>query len=155
LTRDEFLSSLRREAEICIAIAARLDDADLPYRPTPASRSIGELLTYLCRCGLHGVLATMLGKDRAAHPFLDDDAPVALADFPERMRAQMAHVAEVLPLADWEGGCAKYWWGEGASLVAAMVETPLKWMTAYRTNLFLWAKECGHHDLDRGVCWAH
>src|SRR5215831_6994855 len=51
LTREELVASLQNEVRILLHLAAKIDRAQLDYRPTPTQRSTIELLRYLSVMG--------------------------------------------------------------------------------------------------------
>jgi len=127
------------------------------YRPTPKSRSISELLKYLTYCG-YGSLIGVLKNDKEMESFKDGKVITELSLFPSAIDFEFNRIKTRIHSIDdnvWNSGRSNYWWGLETSLQAAIVETSIKCLTAYRMNLFLWAKEVGNHDLDRTVCWAH
>lgn len=152
-----FATSTGRELRIAGLIFAKLEARDFAYRPTPSSRSIEELLRYLSWCGLDGVLRVLQAEAYQESALCRSAATFALAEIPQRLDHQQAEIAAAIaavPAERWATGRSRQRWGAPCSLMEALVEIPLKWLTAYRMNLFLWAKECGHHELDRTICWA-
>src|SRR5713226_6303952 len=66
LTKDELISSLKREVRLLLHLASKVDPAKLDYRPTPKQRSVLELLQYMTIMGpihLHGVKAEAFDMD--------------------------------------------------------------------------------------------
>jgi hypothetical protein len=51
LTKEELISSLRREVRILVHLAGKVDKSKLDYRPTPKQRSTLELLQYMAIMG--------------------------------------------------------------------------------------------------------
>jgi hypothetical protein len=157
MTKDELIFSLNREYFIIKGIFSKIAPPQYAYRPTPKSRSIEELLKYLTVCG-YGSLVRIL-KDEPEMKRLKEAAPFTdLAKFPEAIDAELARISgRIRKIADkgWDSGRSNYPWGPETSLQAAIIETCLKNVIAYRMNFFLWAKEAGNHELDRNVCWAH
>src|SRR3981189_3680002 len=51
LTKEELISSLRREVRILLHLAGKVDKSKLDYRPTPKQRSTLELLQYMAIMG--------------------------------------------------------------------------------------------------------
>jgi hypothetical protein len=157
MDKNELIFSYKREYHIIKGIFAKISPAQYSYRPTPKSRSIDELLKYLTHCG-YGSLINVLKDEAELKKHREAKAIEDLALFPDAIDTELARVGNRIRAIDekaWDSGKSNYWWGPETSLQAAIVETSLKCVTAYRMNLFLWAKEAGNHDLDRTVCWAH
>lgn len=157
MNKDELIFSYKREYFIIKGIFSKISATQYSYRPTPKSRSIEELLKYLTHCG-YGSLLNALKDEAELKKHREGKAIEDLTLFPEAIDAELARISDRIHrihAKDWESGKSNYWWGPETSLQAAIVETSLKCVTAYRMNLFLWAKEAGNHHLDRTVCWAH
>jgi hypothetical protein len=51
LTKEELIASLKHEVRILAHLAAKVDESQLDYRPTPKQRSTLELLQYIAIMG--------------------------------------------------------------------------------------------------------
>jgi hypothetical protein len=71
-----------------------------------------------------------------------------------RQREELAALLDGLSEDDLDGTEATLPWGEKVTLRRALLETTLKWLTAYRMQLFLYAKACGNHDIGTPNNWA-
>ncbi|MCA9313989.1 MAG: hypothetical protein H6806_01850 [Planctomycetes bacterium] len=147
---------LGHECDIVKHLVSRLPEGAESYRPSEGQRSTLELLRYLTYCGIGAARWAVEGdvqvwKDEAVR-----GQELTLAEIPDAMDRQK-HV-----LADYLGGLgsdevadtpAKLPWGVEVPLGRALLEMPLKWMTAYRMQLFLYAKAAGAVDLTTADNW--
>ncbi len=157
MNQAEFVRSVEREYFIVRRICDVLSPDDLAFRPSENQRSIEELLRYLSWCGYESVHQILAGENYEESQFKKTADEFLIEEFPARIGEQadlIRQAIEQLLGEDWQDRKAQYWWGQEGSLPAVLVETTLKWLTAYRMNLFLFAKAAGHSELDRKACWA-
>ncbi len=127
LTREELSRALQHEITILLHLAGKLEPAMLDYRPTPKQRSALELLRYLSAMA-PGLLAVI-----AAQGVRFGQLEVRWSDADMR--------AEIAP------------WGETTSRGSFLVNFLLCGYAAYRTQLFLYLKACGRHELGTLNLW--
>ncbi len=143
--------SLHREIDTVIHLASRLQAEQLDYRPLGNQRSIRELLIYLSMCGYRGLQGIIGDKWDGAFQQVQESGfsldAYALVQQRQKDKIDAWFSRPDLP------HLGRLHWGEEVDLRMAVVEVPLKWLTAYRMNLFLWTKESGAHTLDRSDCW--
>jgi hypothetical protein len=157
MNKLEFLRSVEREYFIIKLIYEQLAPGDLAFRTTANQRSIEELLRYLSWCGYEAVRKALAGKDYVESKHKKAAETYPIDTFPGQVNEQFNLIIKAIGQIsdeDWRNRPSQYWGGQEASLQAALVETTLKWLTAYRMNLFLFAKAAGHAELDRKICWA-
>lgn len=157
MTKTEFLQSVEREYFIIKQIHSALKSGDLQFRPSEDQRSTEELLRYLSWCGYESVRKTLSGEEyvESTHKQLAEEFPIE--EFAGQIDEQLSLIKRAIERIsddDWQSQVSRYWWGQKGSLPAVLVETTLKWLTAYRMNLFLFAKAAGHLELDRKTCWT-
>ena len=157
MNKTDFLRSVEREYFILKLIFAQLAPTGLAFRPSANQRSIEELLRYLSWCGYESARKALAGKDYAESEHKKSAEIYPIEKFPERIDEQFTLIKQAIEQIsdeDWRSRPSQHWGGQEASLQAALIETTLKWLTAYRMNLFLFAKAAGHPELDRKICWA-
>ena len=157
LNKNDLLDALTREIDLTRHLMTKVEGERLNYRPTEGQRTTLELLRYLSFCGLGGSMAMADGnwdryKELAAksETLTAEQIPGALDEQERELRAfygeltddQFANQEATTPL------------GEKLSLGRALLEAPVKWMTAYRMQLFLYAKAAGDASLSTYNCWG-
>ena len=158
LTKADLLASLQKEVRILLHLAGKFDAERLAYRPTANQRSGIELLRYLSYMGPQLLTAGKRGAfDREAWK-----AEIRAAD--QRNFEETIAVIEKLPetyerlLADMSDSHfraeMKAFDGSTVSRGMFIVSLVLGGHAAYRTQLFLYLKACGHEHLGTTNLWA-
>lgn len=157
LDKNDLLDAILNECKICSHLFTKIPDGGLEYRPTPKQRNTIELLRYLSFCGI-GACRTMAANDWDEYTAVAERAKDMTAEeFPAAMARQKQELTEFfdgLTQEDVETRRAQTPMGEDLSLEQALVALPLTWMTAYRMQLFLYAKQAGNKDIWTPDCWA-
>jgi hypothetical protein len=146
-----------RECDIAKHLFTKLPDGALDYRPTPGQRSTLELLRYLTICGIAGIRAMVEKNMRVVTDYEARMADMAAGDFPAAMDRQKGLITEYFASVDertLETEQAKLPGAGAMPLGAALMNGPLKWLTAYRMQLFLYAKASGARELGTANAWA-
>ena len=146
-----------RELKIVRHLAKKVNATNAPYRPTEGQRSIAELLQYLSFCG-SGAVAAMLdtGWDRY-HEFKERAKDVTWQSMPAALdveEARLQGLFQEISDEDFAKREAKTPLSEIMPLGQALLEVPLKWMVAYRMQLFLYLKQSGLQELSTYNCWG-
>jgi len=155
-SRQDFIESVRMEANILKHLYTKLPKDRLDYRPTPNQRSLGELLEYLpANFGL--ITQRVIRGDWQT--FGDDVAVLKEAvrkDFVAALDGEVARmerlVAEI-PEADLTNKGVTLPNGLTMKLGVALVSWNLKFMAAYRMQFFLYLKACGKTELVSRNLW--
>lgn len=158
LTKPELLASLQKEVRILTHLANKLDAERLAYRPTPKQRSAIELLRYLSYMGPQLLAAGTRGSfDRdawmAAMKEADqrnfDETMAVIESLPQTYERLLADMSDADFRADM-----KAFDGSTVSRGQFIVSLVLGGHAAYRTQLFLYLKACGHEHLGTTNLWA-
>lgn len=157
LTQSELIASLTHEVRIALHLAGKVDRAQLDYRPTPGQRSTLELLQFLSIMGPGYLEVAITGKfDPPAWTVLERTAEAR--DFDQAVSAIAAHAdiyasrVSSLSEADFRAEIAPF--GHPSSRGSFIVNQVLCACAAYRTQLFLYLKACGRHELSTINLWA-
>lgn len=156
-SKEQFLNSLRHETAVCKHLASKASEDMLDYRPTPKQRSMKELLRYLCGVGIVPLKCVLEGDWSRARTELDQRPDVDLSNFNQEMDRQMAEIEQRLaPLPEEELITRKSVLplNRECILGEGMVNTSLKFMAAYKMQLFLYLKMCGKDELSTINCWV-
>lgn len=157
LTKPELVSSLQNEVRILLHLAGKIDRAKLDYRPTPKQRSTLELVRYLSMMGPTLVEAIRNGAfDEAAWTAAEQAA--SARSFDETLgtiAAQSdAYAALLADSTDADLRAEIDMFDEKTTRGRALVTWVLCGCAAYRTQLFLYLKACGHDELNTMNLWA-
>ncbi|MCB9934920.1 MAG: hypothetical protein H6840_04425 [Planctomycetes bacterium] len=158
IQRDELIDSMLEEIRIIKYLARRIPAERLHWRPSPGQRSMHELMQYLTRAG-EGITLTLVNGNRDhAERLLKRAESVTARNFEQLMDEQAAGLKRALEgvsharLANERA--AMPWGGPGMSLGAAIMNSGLKFLSAYRMQLFLYLKQLGRQELGTAQCWA-
>jgi hypothetical protein len=157
LTKQELIATLRKEVGILLHLAGKLDIMQLDYRPTAKQRSAIELLRYLSYMGPALIEFAKTGTfDRenwkalieAADKRNFDETIAVLKEQPEVYERLLADMTD----ADFRSEITGFD-GQKVSKGAFIVSLVLGGHSAYRTQLFLYLKSCGHEQLGTTNLW--
>ncbi len=161
MTKDQLLASMLHEINVAKHLFARLPAGSYDFRPTPGQRSTTELLRYLSYCGIGPARAMLAESAEPIKPLAEAASRMTAAEFPAAMDRQAAALKELFA----EVSDDDY---ENRHIVMPSTNTPptvqgklcellvnrsLKFLAAYRMQLFLYAKMTGAKDLDTWDCW--
>jgi hypothetical protein len=157
ITREQLLDSMRHETRVIKHLATKLPAGRLDWRPTPKQRSTLELMQYLTYCGTIGVKAMIHGNWDHAEALESGGNAVTPETFAAAMDAQMAELEReirAIPEKDLLDRAATMPWGAPTKLGLSLIDCGIKPLTAYRMQLFLYAKESGNADIGPANCWV-
>jgi hypothetical protein len=157
IRKNDLLDVLLNECDICIHLYGKLPKGAVEYRPSPEQRSMLELLRYLTHAGASGTHAMIEGNWSAFTAAQKRTSTMRAEEFPAAMAAQKKELTKLFASisdAQFEEQEAKLPTGETMKLGQALLSAPVRWMTAYRMQLFLYAKAAGNSKLWTADCWA-
>jgi hypothetical protein len=147
LTKDQVAASMLRECDICLHLFTKLGAESFGYRPGEGQRSTLELLRYLAICASAGLDCMAHGdwKRYAAHAeAVKDMAPEAFPDAMARQKEAIAAFFGGISEEALRTQSAPLPGGRGTQpLGEAILNGPFKWISAYKLQLFLYAKANG------------
>lgn len=155
----QILNSIVREITIIVELSTRVKPENEHVKLFEEARSIKELLHYLTWCSVS-----------TAHYYIDDNttlqqsyqlyeskyASYPISQFAAAMFAQFKEIRILFTKIedqDLKTKQVKVAWGETMTMGEAMLHTTVKYLTAYRMQLFLSLKMAGEKDLDTIDCW--
>lgn len=156
ITKEDFFSSIRQEGVIVKHLASKIRPEDLNYRPGEKQRSTLELIQYLSYCGKVATSFVISGSWDAAKKMSEDAKLVNLDNFSDAMDAQMNEIEILLKRFDNKTLSemdSKTPWGAPQKAGLGLINTTLKFLTAYRMQLFLYLKDSGNTGLSTSNCW--
>lgn len=161
LTRNEFLAATQNEVRVLLHLATRIRPADLEYRPSAGQRSVLELLQYLTIMGPQHARFIQSGNfdmESWRGSWTSAAAEAKMRDFEATREALAAlpgtYAAIVDALSEEDLRAEVGMFGRRASRGSLLVNLVLSHHAAYRMQLFLYLKACGHPELNTLNLWA-
>ena len=155
-TKDEFKHALGEETRLACHLATKLGDVDGHYRPCEGMRTLDELLGYLTICGIAPVAALLANDWSVIAPYQERAAGVTKDGFEAAMGRQMEEFSALIDGvsdSDMSGREVGLPWGATSPLGYALYETSLRFLGAYRMQLFLYLKQAGQSELNTYNAW--
>ncbi len=156
ITKDALLESIIKEGEICKHLFTKIPADSFTYRPTAEQRDMLELLRYISMVAIAPVKAYVDGDWQGARTYGQRSKDMKAEDFPaaidlqaEELRAIFADLTE----EDFLTREIAMHGGTTATLGSAIINTVLKWITAYKMQLFLYLKSIGVQGLNTANLW--
>lgn len=160
LNQEQALKLIEKEINIIIELSKNIDENLMNYRPKDNMRSTQELLTYLQNCA-YGMLAFWTQSEKNMKDFFTDlraaTPTIDLSNFEERMNLQKSNLQNAfatISKEDWQTKMVTYPWGEQAPLGEALIHSGLKWLTAYKYQLFMYIKMGSENALTTPDVWV-
>jgi hypothetical protein len=153
---EAFIKSYQTDSSICARLYGKIPAGGLDYRPTQGQRTTLELLRYISKGPYNGVRRIVAGDWTLGKPAVELSKDMPASDFVAMMHWQSDEVARIVREAnpiDLEEGYVLLPWGENSKRGEALVNYPLKWLTAYRMQLFLYLKAAGAPELATPDLW--
>lgn len=155
-TIEELKRAAGEEIRIVRHLATKVDPAKLDWRPSENQRSTIELLRYLAICAAAPAKAVVEDDWGAPKEFAERVAQLDLAGFDRAMvdqERELHAILDALTDADLVGREAKLPWGVTVPLAEALYQTTVRFLVAYRMQLFLYAKQSGASELGTYDAW--
>ncbi len=156
------LNSIVKEMKIIRRLATKIPADQHEYRPKENMRSYKELLQYLSVCGTNSI-SYWYRKDTAVdfRTFVTEVAVnaqknISPQNFVAAMDAQIELVTKLFEQISEEDLLNKevdYPGGDKGKLGEAIIETSIKWLTAYKMQLFLKLKLSSDQELKTPDLW--
>lgn len=157
LSKAQFFDLLDNEMMLLKHLHTKVTPAMLDYRPSEGQRSTLELLRYLSTTAQIGTRFLLDGNWDFFASLKPQMESMTADEFPAALDRQVAAIRELLaPLGDGElmEREATYVNGKKMPLGQALVMGPLRWLTAYRMQLFLYLKASGAPTLGTSNLWG-
>jgi uncharacterized damage-inducible protein DinB len=160
-TKDELIGSLKNEIRILLHLIGKLRTEDLEFKPTPGQRSTLELLRYIAMFGpihLRGVLAESWNMESWRETWTNEQTKTSSWGLDETRSAIAAHeqlFEDLLrSIPDERLREPLEMFGIPSTRGAMAVMLVLNHYVAYRMQLFLYLKGCGHQELGTMNLWV-
>lgn len=156
--KQQLLTNIERELMLLKRLADLIEPKDLDFRPGPKVRSTHELMQYLSSVGyitLSWLYKNDMPPERRAQ-FREKNATVTIEDFPARLDEQWKNIQLVMheikeeELMHME---VELPWKEKMTLGAGIINSPIKFLTTYRMQMFWNLKLNGRDELVTKDAW--
>jgi hypothetical protein len=155
-TKTDFLQSVDKEIDIIKHLFTKVTLEQMDFKPTEGQRTKLELVQYLSHIGAAGTEMVLTGETGGFAKFVEQGKKVSFENFAEAMDAQKATIHSMVePLTD-EQLSEKvniFMMGENTKGVY-LVNTVLKWLVAYKMQLFLYMKQSGTTAIGTSNLWG-
>ena len=157
LTKEELLKTLKKEVQILVHLAGKVEPSMVDYRPTPKQRSTLELLRYMTNMGPQLLKAARDGKfdgeawvaaTKAAEARNFEQTVAVLTGQGSEYETLLANMSD----ADFRGEMTGFD-GKPVSKGLFINQLVVGGHAAYRTQLFLYLKSCGREELSTFNLW--
>jgi hypothetical protein len=156
ITKDQFAQSLARECDIAIHLFSKLSPEAYEYQPSPEQRTTVNLLRYLSVCASAGIRCIVEKDWKLFAEYRERVKDMPATEFPAAMERQKQEILDFFASITEEAlGSQEGLMPGGATLPVglAIMEGPLKWLAAYKMQLFLYAKATGATELKTSNLW--
>ena len=156
-TKEQFIQSISHETNVIKHLCTKFTTGDADFTPGDKMRSTLELMQYLTMCGVGPLKSCANNNWDLARAYLDEVAKFGFDEIPDALDTQLNDMLTTLgdiSESDFQDREVSFPWGGSATLGQALIDTTLKFMTAYRMQLFLYAKLNGRTELNTMNCWA-
>lgn len=157
ITKQHLLDSMLSEIRIIKFLAEKIPPGGLRYRPSPAQRSMLDLMQYLTACAIVPGVQAVSGNWDHAEDYYKAAERVNLQTFARAMTEQgnkLKALVGGISSEDFARKTAYMPWGTPLPLGHALMEMCVKTLVAYRMQFFLYVKAAGRHDLGPAQCWV-
>lgn len=157
ITKSDVLNAMRDEIKIIKHLGTKVKEEHLAYQPSANQRTLLQLLQYLSYCGLGSAVFIVTGTRDHAKQMTEDSQKVNLSNFSQAMDNQMLKIEEALKNYDDKALSEKEFTmptGDKTKAGFALINRTLKFLVAYRMQLFLYIKSAGVTNIGSSNCWA-
>lgn len=154
ITKEQYIQSLTWEIQVIKHLAEKVDPAQLDYRPTPKQRSTLELMQYLGHVVKTSIEISISGDASKFAEYAKAKDAVTFENFATKMEEQAEYAkgaVDALNEEDMKRETEMF--GTKAALAMHLVNI-LKWVTAYKMQLFLYIKACGNDTIGTSNVWG-
>ncbi|HEV7766833.1 MAG TPA: hypothetical protein VGQ76_17670 [Thermoanaerobaculia bacterium] len=156
ISKDQFAQSFVRECDIIVHLFSKIAPDAYDYQPSPSQRTTLALLRYLTICATAGIHCLVESDWKQFAPFSARVKEMTAFEFPEAMERQKQEILDFFANVSEETLLTKEAPMPGGGMLplgAAILNGPLKWLAAYKMQLFLYAKASGATELKTSNLW--
>ncbi len=151
--KDSLIESIMRDLTICQHLHTKLDPKMADWRPQENMRTTIHLLQYVCFIGkamARHLVNPPADRSNAKEPIMAlskwSGEAVTFENFPEMIEAEKNEILDAFaPITDADLMRMTYHpdTGQDITLLQGLTDILIKYMCAYRHQLFIYAKLCG------------
>lgn len=152
---EHFIKSVELETDICKHLFNKVNLDALDYQPTENQRTTAELLRYLATCVQTPARALISNDWSQLNGELEKSNELDVKDFDAAMDRQLAAVKKLVGNLSDDDLARETTLPTGQPIILgpSLVNFPLKFITAYRMQLFLYLKGTERPELNTFNCW--
>ena len=157
ITKEQLAESMLRECDIILHLHSKLPAGAADYRPSAEQRTTTQLLRYMAVFLSAGIRCMQQSDWKLFGGYSEQVKEMTIDEFPAAMARQKNEIAEFFSsvseetlqtqMAPMPGG------GPLLPLGVAILNGPFKWLSAYKMQLFLYAKAAGATQLKTSNAW--
>jgi hypothetical protein len=157
--KQHLLMNLEREIFLLKQLAPIIEERDLNFRPAEKVRSTLELMQYLASIGsviLRWLIRNDIGKEDWIK-IRDERLTVNRENFIRKLDVQLDEIRSYMNSIteqDLLTRIVELPNKEKMPLGAAIINAPIKWLAAYRMEVFVYLKMNGRHDISTREAWT-
>lgn len=157
--KEHLLLNMSRELMLLKQLGNFIKEEDLQFRPNEKVRSTYELMQYLSTIGsymMRWLVKNDIDEDVRAQ-IREYRSTLTIQNFNERIDRQWEEIQAYMALVSEEDLMLKQAnlpTKETMALGAAIIHAPIKWLAAYRMELFVYLKMNGHTELSTREAWT-
>lgn len=155
ISREQFLGAVHHEFGVIRHLMTKIPAGGYEYRPTEKQRSTLELLQYLSVIS-SSTMSSLLNKGTWPEDYDSRMQSATIENMNQRFGEEEARIAELFPKFTEEVLSENIdLFGLGDTRpVATYLLNILQWLSAYKMQLFLYAKSAGNSALNTGNAWS-
>jgi len=162
MNKQQILDSVKEEHNILKHLFSKVKPEDLAYSPGEKMRTTDELLRYITYCAVatfnwYDVILSNKDKENAFQQYVDRAAEMDIQEFPQALDQQYTGIEAILNKYtddDLKQKKVNRIAGNEYPFNEAIVTSCLRYLTAYRMQLFLYLKQAGQPELNTYNCWV-
>lgn len=157
--KQHLLLSIEKEINLLKQLAPLIEERDFDYRPAEKVRSTRELMQYLSNIGSN-MMRWFVLNDLTKEEWIkirEYRSTLTRENFVERLDRQMEEVKMYMDQITEEDLFSKEVElpnKDKMPLGMAIINAPIKWLTAYRMELFLYLKMNGRTEISTREAWS-
>lgn len=157
ITKEQLSAAMLRECDICKHLFTKLSPEAWDYQPSPGQRTTTFLLRYLAVCASGGIRSMANDDFKSFGAFAAAVKEMPPEDFPaamDRQKEEIERFFQEVTEETLETQLAPLPGMGKVPLGFAILNGPLKWLSAYKMQLFLYAKATGATELGTSNVWG-
>lgn len=155
-TKENLVNSLNHEFRVIKHLFEKLPHDSIGYKPTEKQRTTLELLQYISMVAPATIELVKTGDTAVFTSYVEESKSVTQENFLEvfgRNTAKALNILSTFTDETLKEEIDVFRMGKMTKGVY-LVETILKWIVAYKMQLFLYAKASGNHDIGTSNVWG-